>query len=706
MILKNIKKRAGLLVALTPLFAGAPGMPGAASASLPPIRWEAPASFDPGMAGLGLPQLPGVTHEVLYAPHESKAPKEDGGRGQYESLLHGTYNHHTQAVIYKDKIIVYWTNHARDENGPGQRLLARWGTISADRNSIDWGAPVTNIVELVPPPAPVLRREPLEEVKDRRYVEGHLHVVDGRLRVTGPIAIYHGWTNDLKYRAPLEPVPENNFRELRDNDKGYRYDMRWDTGSRYYQEWGFVDGKFVPVSPMYLDKAPAGAIQLTPKESLKQGPLLDPYRNAPLLDSLSPAEQEFFTKRVRPAAAGKPRAGYARDTRHLAANGKHGLAHMASFQRRDGTCVIIRDNLIDAGHYFAAEAPSGGFYPSAVRTNLYGYAMPAAGELPDGTAWILGNSNDRLDFYITTSRDGVVFDRTWEVCHDATYWVRGLFKPARSGPQYPYSLQIGNAIWVFHSVGKEQIAAVRLPYASLYREETVLVRDDFAQCRGSHPESLQASAHSLRISAGDGPRAAWLPVASAQLATPGEGLRVRFQFAAGKTFGTKNNTLVFGLFNQDARGSAGYAASITPVSGNKRAFLSLLKQRQGASGPGDTVMLAGNEDFHRKLVKRLKYDVELILERTLAGMDVSMQIFGGDMPRAVVAAASDQVNPMTGLDTLGLVLGGAGIPDLTITNLEIIKYRTPAETDIPRGSEAHELESAGQTSAIHKMMSE
>ncbi|MDR2673786.1 MAG: hypothetical protein LBC18_02705 [Opitutaceae bacterium] len=680
--------------------------PCALAAQEPPVRWETPSSFDPAIAGLGLPQLPGVTREILYAPLVSKSPREDGGSGRYESPRHGTYNHHTQAVIYNDKIIVYWTNHARDENGPGQRLLARWGTISAGRNDIDWGSPEASLVEIVPPPSPVLRREPLEEVKDRRYVEGHLQVVDGRLRVTGPISIYHGWTNDLKFRTPLEPVPEVNFRELRDNARGFRHDMRWDTGSRYYQEWTFADGKLAPASPLYLDKAPVSELQLTARQKLRLGPLLEPYRNAPLLSSLPPAQRDFFTRRAQPAvtADGKPRAGYDKDTRHLAANGRHGLAHMASFRRPDGTYVIIRDNLADPQYYFAAEAPPGGRYPPAIKTNLYGCAMPAAGELPDGTAWILGNSNERFDFYITTSRGGRVFDRTWAVCHDAAYWERGLFKPSRGGPQYPYPLQIGNAIWVFHSIGKERIAVVRIPYVSLYETAEPVARDDYAAWRGSHPESLDASASSLRIHTDRDRRGAWLPFSPVRLARERTRVRLRLQFTAARTFGAKDNALIIGLFNQGSQDARGYSASLAPVSDSGIASVSLHKQ--GAGVPGGALVLASGRDFHRKLAKRLKYDVEFAIEKTDAGALVSIRIFGGDMPRAVEVRAPDGDAPLDAFNTAGLVTAGAGMPDITISNFEISIGHTPSDAEIPGGSAADELKSAAGTAAIHQMMSQ
>lgn len=194
-------------------------------AAEPPIRWVVPAEFNVRKPGLGLRQLPGVTHEIIYAPAPSRAALETGGDGRYESVLHGTYNHHTRAVRVGDKIVVYWTNHSHDENGPGQRVLARWGVLDATQTRIDWGDPAARTVELVPAPVPVRRRAPLEAAGfDRRYARGDLVVIDGRLRFDGGFMLNQGWTDDTRYRSRSgEPIPEERFRAAPDADEKNRH---------------------------------------------------------------------------------------------------------------------------------------------------------------------------------------------------------------------------------------------------------------------------------------------------------------------------------------------------------------------------------------------------------------------------------------------------------------------------------------------------
>lgn len=103
-----------------------------------PIKWVVPESFDAKTPELGLIQLPGVSNTIIYDPLPSFGAIECGGPGQYESVLHGTYNHHTQALLFKDKVLVYWTNQSNDENGPAERIHLNFKSISLEKiNSIN-----------------------------------------------------------------------------------------------------------------------------------------------------------------------------------------------------------------------------------------------------------------------------------------------------------------------------------------------------------------------------------------------------------------------------------------------------------------------------------------------------------------------------------------------------------------------------------------
>ena len=449
---------------LTVVFAAPPESTSREEEVPPPLQWVAPSGFDPRAADLGLPHLPGLKHEVIYAPLRSTGSVEDGGPGNYESVLHGTFNHHTKVVVVGNKVVVYWTNHTVDENGPGQRILARWGILNEARDQIDWGDPGKRTVELVPAPVPVRRRLPFDrEGVDRRYVVVSLTAVDGLLRLGIVTRLSHGWTDDMRYRSPKgQTIPDERFRV--NIDKQYHFDIFWDLNARFFQVWGFVGDELTSLSPLYVERQPASELRMTETLTFPMPPLEAHFARATPIAEAPPVLAELFTQ--TPAVAGR-NGRYLPHTEHLATNGKNALWHWAEFLRADHTPVMLHDNRDDLGHYYAAVADKDGVYSAGIRTNLHGYGMPAAGRLPDGRSWIVGNSRGRFGFFLTLSDDGKRFDRSWFLLHVDQKWTPGFAKPERSGPQYPHAAIIGEAIWIFYSIGKEQIGATRIPFASL-----------------------------------------------------------------------------------------------------------------------------------------------------------------------------------------------------------------------------------------------
>jgi hypothetical protein len=158
---------------------------------------------------------------------------------------------------------------------------------------------------------------------------------------------------------------------------------------------------------------------------------------------------------------------YAPGTWRLTADGTSGLAHHSEFRRPDGSWVAIRDNLCNPGHYYAAEkAQYADCYPPAARTNLFGHAMPVAGELPDGRPWIVCNNQSRFDMYLTLSEDGRTFDQTWLLLHNTRGNTDGGMHKG-GGPQYFQAVTVGGNIWVVYSIGKEQVGVTRVPISAL-----------------------------------------------------------------------------------------------------------------------------------------------------------------------------------------------------------------------------------------------
>jgi len=432
----------------------------AAADPAPPLEWKPPASFDPARPGLGLEQLEGVAADLLYDPKPSKASPENGGT--YESILHGTYNHHQQFVVLGDRVIVYWTNHVQDENGPGQRLLARVGIFRDNGGSIDWGKP-EEIVELAPPAMPAGRR-PVSDDSDLitgAFMDGTLQLIDGRLFLRGRLLLCDGWTDTMLYHhnANCSPVPDEHY--SRGRKPPFRFDIYWQLMG-FVQEWKFEDGKLRPASELYVSGDPAPAeLQVTPSIRKKMGRFLPPYDTA---KPLAEAPEEFRKALQGRQAIFNRRPRYAPGTDKLAANGKNGLAHHTEFIRPDGSSVTVRDNLLDPTTYYAAEKQTPeACYGPGIKTNLFGTAMPVAGELPDGTVWFVGSDMTRQNAYITWSKDGRIFDRTRLLLHISYEAVPGISKPAVGGAQYFQAITRNGNIYLVYSIAKEKIGICRIP---------------------------------------------------------------------------------------------------------------------------------------------------------------------------------------------------------------------------------------------------
>lgn len=438
-----------------------------------PITWNPPASFNPEAPGLGLPPLEGVTHTLLYDPLPSRCEVDCGGSGRYESLRHGTYSHHPQIVLLEKAFIVYWTQHSRDENGPGQRLLAKVGTFNADRTDIAWGGDET-LFEIAPAPVPV-RRKHWEHDPDliyETYAHGSLKLISGRLYVLGALSACHGWTDDVQYHGfPGKPLPPEHWFDAAGPEwwrprKGIGcFDVWWDLGCHFMQEWRLDGGRLVAASPLYKRNEPVTRVEVAVGRFKAVVPVIEPYASALPFDQAPEWMRDDVLNGAPVPFERLPK--YAPGTSKLTVDGTNGLAHQTEFRRPDGSWVAIRDNLCNPGHYYAADkARPEDDYPPAVRTNLFGHAMPVAGELPDGRPWIICNNRTRRDMYLALSNDGRTFDRTWLLMHNPrTVSDDGMHKGG--GPQYFQAVTVNGNIWVVYSITKEQVGVCRIPISAL-----------------------------------------------------------------------------------------------------------------------------------------------------------------------------------------------------------------------------------------------
>ena len=442
-----------------------------------PLKWVPPAGFDPNKEDLGLPHLEEAGHCELFHALKSKAPLDEGGTGAYESLQHGTWNHSVRIAVFRNRLIATWRNHALDEGGPGVRILGRAGKILNDQGEVDWGGPET-LLEVAPAPVPVRRRKyPSDGDKVRgAAARGDFFIIGGRCFFCGYLVAKHGVTSNPGFGiwegAPGggRLIPAAAF--ALGPGPGFRGWVEWDLGFKFYREWDVRDDRFHPVSPIYRENDLPEKLAISPELTLPLEPLIPPYRDAPLLSAAPRDFQELVRNGERKGFHRSPL--YRPGTRRLAQDGLNGLAHGTEFKRPDGTWVTVRENQKPQVQpfYYAAEKPDEeSFYPPARRTNLYGAVNPAAGELPDGRAFIVCNSPNRRTMFIVISRDGKVFDRTWFLLHrQLKDFTPGAMKNEGGpggGPQYFAPAVVGESLWLVYSISKEHIGATRVPVAAL-----------------------------------------------------------------------------------------------------------------------------------------------------------------------------------------------------------------------------------------------
>lgn len=461
-------------VGLCPAFADYPVDPES------PVKWVKPDTFDCRKPDMGLPVLKCASHSFLFDPQE-----DEGVNGQYKSTHHGTYSHHSWITLYKNYFIVTWTNHLQDENGPGQRILAKLGVVSDDKSDVIWGGDET-VFEVCPPPHPAKRRREVDDndIIDSIYVNGGFSVINGRLFMEASLGFCDGWTDSVPVRVGNlnNYVPSEHYGTKCDTKTGWNWDIFWKLDTTYVQEWSVTDGVLRPITPLYRKGANVpNEIRITEKLTKKILPLNSYYNDAIPFEQ-SPEDFQAALKGQRdwpPARSILMEPGKER----YAANGSNGLAHKTQYIRRDGVAVMIADNLMDDGskavpygstatYYASIRQPSESYFKAPWKTNLFGAAQAVSGELPDGSNWLVGSNLERTKLYLATSPDGITFDRTWSLITMNKKGQPGVCKGG-NGPQYPVAVTIGDNIWIVYSVYKQWIGVTKIPVKPLLRTNDV-----------------------------------------------------------------------------------------------------------------------------------------------------------------------------------------------------------------------------------------
>ena len=144
-----------------------------------------------------------------------------------------------------------------------------------------------------------------------------------------------------------------------------------------------------------------------------------------------------------------------------------------SLFERDGCAVMVfRDEDLSFRQLASESCDRGVSWSTPVVTTMPdSRAKQSAGNLPDGTAWLVNAPNaDRLrvPLAVTVSRDGRLFDRSYLLRGAGDLpplRYEGQYK--RPGYHYPKSVVWGDFLYVGYAVNKEDVEVTRVPLDSL-----------------------------------------------------------------------------------------------------------------------------------------------------------------------------------------------------------------------------------------------
>ncbi len=376
----------------------------------PPVRWSLPQP-DRRKPADGYRPLEGVEHVELFRATPER----------------GAYCHHPHIAHHKGVFYATWSNHAADEDGPGQRV---YYSVSADGRT--W-RPFAVCFPALGPVKPhgqmgrVLTANGIVVVADTVYAIAEVHD-------------YFGPGHD----AAREAVEARTGRTTRRGRFG------WGRLARPMAADGGLGPAFwlVPDPP-----EPIGDARQFPASGAARVAAIAKQINALIADSLHMPAWDFrFHTNWTTAADG------------------HGLCEPTCYRRPDGAVVRLGRDLGRSRRIYAAVSPDGKAFPPAVRTDVPDSPSKAvSGTLPDGRIYLVGNQSVGRDpLTISLSRDGVTFDRAAAIRHGAPK-VRHRGRAKGPGFQYPSAVVVGDALWVIYSIGKEDVAVSRVPLAALPR---------------------------------------------------------------------------------------------------------------------------------------------------------------------------------------------------------------------------------------------
>ena len=366
---------------------------------------------------VGLPVLDQIRKRTLYRAEEN----ED------------VYSHHSYIAQHRGTLYATWSNHARDEDASGQRVRFT--------RSMDGGITWQPVSELFPPHDHIRARAEQDNLRDRVLIANGFAVVDDTLYA---IAEAHLLGEKIFMASPTG-IPQAT-----------------DVVSREF--W----------SRPGLGRL---ARAVTPE---KNGPIFwlvdnppDPVPGFPAYSGVADPEFAETAAAINAFLATPehwPSWEFLHHTCHVWAADGHRLCEPTpAWRLPDGTLARIWRDVSRGSHsqyaHFSRDGKTWGLprrmpFPDA-------YSRSTAGNLPDGTAYVINNpGNGRDPLVISLAADGLTFDRHAVIaCNAPPRRFEGQAKDI--GFQYPHATVAGDTLHVIYSINKEDIETAAIPLDTL-----------------------------------------------------------------------------------------------------------------------------------------------------------------------------------------------------------------------------------------------
>ena len=378
---------------------------------MPPVQWSVPWP-NPGLPAQGYPQLRGVEHvELFHATPDT-----------------GAYCHHAHIAHHNAAFVVTWSNHRWDEDGPGQRVL-----YAVSRDGLNWSP----------------WRECFPAIGEARH-----HGETGRVLTANGLVV----AGDTLYAIA---EVDDRFHE---RDAGLLAHVEEKCGRKIHRNrfgWGRLartvepDGALGPIFWLVPDPP-------DPIDGAEQFPTSDE-------DAVAGLSAAINAKTAHPLHM--PAWDFRFHTAWITAEDGHGMCEPTVYRRPDRALVKLSRDLQGSKRVYACVGEDdGATWTAPVQTAIPDSpSKSVAGTLPDGRIYLVGSQVEtgrRDPLTIALSRDGVTFDWAAAIRHGAPE-IRHAGRAKGVGFQYPSAVVAGDALFVAHSIGKEDVAVTRVPLSAL-----------------------------------------------------------------------------------------------------------------------------------------------------------------------------------------------------------------------------------------------